>query len=373
MRVGIVGCGKVADQHACQIRRIVGAELVAACDTEPLMARQICERFSIPRRFSALPTMLGEAGLDVVHLTTPPQTHFELARLCLNAGVHVYIEKPFTVDTVQAEELIRLATKNGLKLTVGHNTKFTHAMIRMRRLVSEGYLGGKPLHVESTYGYDLGDEGYAKAFLGDRRHWIRTLPGSLLQNIVSHGIGRIAEFLTGTPLVSAQGFTSPFLRRIGEPDLIDELRVVIRDQDSTTAYFTFSSQIRPIIHQLRLYGSRHSLIVDDDHQSVIELDGSEYKSYLRYFYAPLCFARQYVNASRTNVMRFAKREFHLPFDAGLKTLIEMFYRSIRYDTPLPVSYREILLTSKIMDDTFAQLNSRHTSTPGTPAALALRA
>jgi len=94
--------------------------------------------------------------------------------------------------------------------------------------------------LESTYCYSFGDESYAKALLGDSGHWVRTLPGSLLQNIISHGISKIAEFLTSDrPLVMAHGFTSPFLKNIGQGDIIDEVRVLIRDEDSTTPISRF--------------------------------------------------------------------------------------------------------------------------------------
>jgi predicted dehydrogenase len=369
IRAAIVGCGKVADQHAVQIQRVPGAEIVAVCDTEPLMARQMKERFDAGAAFSDVREMLDRASIDVVHITTPPQSHFELGRLCLEHGVHVYIEKPFTLTAPDAETLIALANRHGLKLTAGHNAQFTHAMQRMRRLVNEGYLGGPPVHMESMYCYELGDESYAKALLGDRNHWVRKLPGSLLQNIISHGVGKIAEFLAGDrPQVIAHGFTSPFLQRIGQGDIIDELRVIVRDERHTTAYFTFSSQVSPSLHQFRLFGSRRSLIVDDDHQIVLRLDNREYKSFARYFVPPVQFAKQYAGNLRTNVGKFLRNDFHLPFDAGLMTLISGFYTSITDGTPLPLSYREILLTSRIMDDIFSQLRKPAPAEPLEPVS-----
>ena len=70
---------------------------------------------------------------------------------------------------------------------MGHNYQFSHAARRMRALVQSGYLGGAPVHMESYYGYDLGDPSYARALLGDKHHWVRRLPGKLLHNIISHG------------------------------------------------------------------------------------------------------------------------------------------------------------------------------------------
>ncbi|MGB8953589.1 MAG: Gfo/Idh/MocA family oxidoreductase [Candidatus Aminicenantales bacterium] len=359
IKVGIIGCGKMADQHASQIQRIPGAEIIGVCDSEPLMAKQMAERFHIGRYFANVQEMLDSVRLDAIHITTPPQSHFHLSKMCLEAGTNIYVEKPFTLYTSEAEDLIRLADQKGLKVTAGHNAQFTHAMVRMRELVKNGYLGGKPVHMESHYCYDFTDASYAKALLGDGDHWVRKLPGSLLQNIISHGISKIAEFLSGnSPVVIAHGFTSPFLKNIGENDIVDEVRVIIRDEDSTTAYFTFSSQISPAPHQFRLYGPKNSLIVDDEHQTLIKIGNKEYKSYLRYFVPPLEYAKQYVGNFGRNFKKFMLRDFHLPNDAALKTLIASFYKSIAGNAPLPLSYREILLTSRIMDDIFAQIKDQ---------------
>ena len=358
IRVGIVGCGKVADQHATQIQRIPGSEIVGVCDSEPLMAQQLYERFNVKKYFTNVKEMLETVNPDVVHITTPPQSHFGLAKICLEAGCNVYVEKPFTLDIAEAEALICLANSNGVKLTAGHNAQFTHAMIKMREFVNNGYLGGEPVHMESIYCYNLGDESYAKALLGDCEHWVRKLPGSLLQNIISHGISKIAEFLkSDRPLVIAHGFTSPFLKKIGQSDIVDEVRVIIRDEDSRTAYFTFSSQISPPVHQFRLYGPKNSLIVDDDHQVLIKVSNKEYKSYARYFIPPVVFAKQYVENLGGNLRKFIANDFHLPFDAGLKTLTESFYSSVLNNTSLPISYRDILRTSWIMDEIFCQIKN----------------
>lgn len=357
--VGIVGCGKMADQHAVQIQKIAWAQIAAVCDKEPLMAQDFSERFSIPKYFSDVQEMLDAVKLDVVHITTPPQSHAQLAKMCLQAGCNVYVEKPFTIYASEAEELVSLANERNLKLTAGHNAQFTHAMIRMRELVKGDYLGGRPTHIECHYCYDFGDESYAKALLSDPKHWARTLPGSLLQNIISHGISKIAEFLAGdNPVVIAHGFTSPFLKRLGETEIIDEVRVIISDQESTTAYFTFSSQIKPSPHQLRLYGPKNSLVVDDDNQTVIRIDNKDYKSYLRYFVPPLQHARQYRANFYTNLKQFLMKDFHMANDAGLKRLIERFYNSIASGAQLPLSYNEILVTSRIMDKIFAQISAQ---------------
>lgn len=355
LRVAIIGCGKIADSHASQIGRIKGCEIVGVYDREPLMAQQLAKRFPIKKAFSSLTQLLDEARPDVVHITTPPQGHFDLARTCLEYGCHVYVEKPFTVWADEAEKLIAIANERQLKLTVGHDDQFSHVSRRMRSIVRNGFLGGSPVHMESYYCYEISKAGYSGALLGDKKHWVRRLPGKLLQNIISHGIARIAEFLAGdSPEVITYGFTSPLLRSMGETEIIDELRVIIHDVDGTTAYFTFSSQMRPGLHGFRMYGSKNGLMLDQDQETLIKLRGARYKSYAEKFVPPIVLAGQYLGNASLNLKTFLGNDFHMK--SGLKFLIESFYRSIIEGTPEPIPYREILLTSRIMEAIFKSLS-----------------
>ena len=357
LKVAIIGCGKIADDHATQIQRIADCEIVRVCDRELLMARQLFERFPVKNYYSDVAQLLRDARPNVVHITTPPQGHFELAHCCLENGCHVYVEKPFTLNLKEAEELIGLADEKGLKLTVGHDDQFTHVARRMRALVRTGYLGGPPVHMESLFCYDLSDPAYARALLGDKQHWVRKLPGKLLQNIMSHGIARIAEHLTtDAPLVVAHGFTSPLLKALGETDIVDELRVIISEEERTTAYFSFSSQMRPAIRQFRIFGPKNGLLLDQDHEVLLRLPGKRLKSYAEKFLPPITGVSQLLGNLTTNVRTFLINDFH--FKAGMKHLIESFYHSIAQGTPVPIPYREILLTARIMDDIFEQVYAK---------------
>jgi predicted dehydrogenase len=362
LKVGIVGCGKIADDHCSQIQRIKGAEIVGVCDRELLMARQLSERFSVKAHFGDLTQMLSEAQPDVVHVCTPPESHFAIAKKCLETGRHVYVEKPFALCFDDARILIQLAIRKGLKITAGHDDQFRNVARRMRALVQDGYLGDGPVHMESYYCYELGGSGYARALLADKHHWVRKLPGKLLHNVVSHGIARIAEFMTGdSPEVIAYGFTSPALRNKGESEIIDELRVIISDEERATAYFTFSSQMRPALHQFRVYGQKNGLILDQDQESLIRLRGKMYVSYAEKFIPPFSFAKQYLGNFCTNMRSFLNRDFHMK--SGMKYLIESFYNSILEGTPEPIPHREILLTAKIMDEIFRQLDKSRALAP----------
>ena len=360
LRVAIVGCGKIADEHAQHISRIENCKLVGLCDEEVLMARQMHDRFNQVDYFDNVDELLSRVRPDVVHITTPPQSHFTLARRCLEAGCHVYVEKPFTLKAQEAVRLITLAKDGMLKATVGHHLLFSDPAMRMRDLVRSGFLGDGPVHLESYYGYNLGDA-YARAFLGDRQHWLRRLPGGLFQNIISHGISRIAEYMpSDSPTVIAHAFTSRFLQGLGEHQIQDELRVIISDE-SMTAYFTFSSQMRPQLSQFRIYGNRNGLELDDLRHTLIKLTGAKYKSYLENFIPPVSLGAVYLRNAASNMRKFVTRQLNMT--AAMRTLIEKFYRSITHDDPLPIPYRDIILTAHIMDAIFSQTRRMSAAIP----------
>lgn len=347
MKAAIIGCGRIADQHATHLKRMAECDLVAVCDAEPLMAEQFAERFDVPRTYDDAEFLLERERPDIVHITTPPFGHFELARNCLRSGSHVYVEKPFTVTAEEADALLELAVEQNRKITVGHHLQFNHEAQEMRRLVSDGALGGAPVHVESLQCYDLSDS-YAQSFLRDPSHWLHRLPGGLLQNLISHGVARIAEFLTGdSPHVTAYSATSAGMKAYGSAGIPDELRAFIVDDNGTTANFTFSTQIRPRQNELRVYGPTNTIIVDYAHRTLVTSPARPYKIQLAYFLPPLALARQYRKNGFRNVRRFLKKDLHV--DSGMNHLIRRFYDAVITDSPPPIPYPEIFRTARIMD------------------------
>src|SRR5262249_4259835 len=141
---------------------------------------------------------------------------------------------------------------------------------------------------------------------------------------------------------------------MGETEIVDELRVIISDHDRMTAYFTFSSQMRPSLHQLRIFGPKNGLVLDHDDETLVKLRGSRYKSYVQKFKPPIDYARQYLGNVATNLRTFLGNDFHMK--SGMKYLIESFYKSITEDAPLPIPYREIVLSAVIMEEIFRQLD-----------------
>jgi len=188
--------------------------------------------------------------------------------------------------------------------------------------------------------------------LRNRAHWVRQLPGQLFHNLISHGIAKLAEFLDEVVEIIATAYLSDHLRSLGVEDVLDELRVSLRDNHGTTAFFCFSTQVKGL-NLLRAYGPSGSITANIITGSLIRNPSRSYKSYLTYFIPPLRNASEHFGNARRNIANFLRRRLYQDF--GMKELIERFYDSIRLGKPVPIPYREIILTAKIMDEIFAQV------------------
>ena len=148
LRVALLGGGKMALQHAAAIRRCEGALLVAVADPGVPPADLRVKFGDSLGTYSDLQSMLRDARPDVVHIVTPPGMHAALATTCLEAGAHVYVEKPFALTTTDAASVLRLASAKGLRACAAHQVLFQDSATAYRQFLP--MLGGVR-HVESVF------------------------------------------------------------------------------------------------------------------------------------------------------------------------------------------------------------------------------
>ncbi len=352
LRVGIVGCGKIADGHAEVLKFLPGAKLVAVCDREILLAEQLAVRFGLTHWYDDLSAMLATENLDVVHITTPPAVHLALTRQCVEAGVHVFLEKPLTLTAPESAELIRTVEENGRKMSINYWPNFDPPAMEFKQLLAQGVIGDV-VHVEAFIGYDLSGA-YGQALLGDPSHWVNRLPGKLFQNMMDHIFNRIVPlFPAGPPEVHAFAYKRrAAVMGNATDEVLDELRVVMKS-GTVSAYGTLCSHARPVANRLTVYGTKNTIEIDFNQRTVIVEKWQNYPSAIGRLIPPFEMAKQYLTAGRNNIIAFRKNEFQ--FFAGMSTLLELFYASVRTDSPLPISYEEILSVARVMDDVISQV------------------
>jgi predicted dehydrogenase len=351
LNIGIVGCGKIADYHIEEIQKLGCAQVLAVCDLEPILAEQLALRYSVPHWYSDFDRMLSEHRLDAIHIATPPRSHLALARKSSAAGCHVFLEKPLAVTAADGQQLIECLQQSGRKMTINYWYNFESNALALKEFVAEGNLGD-PVHIESYYGYDLAG-GFGQALLSDGRHWVHQLPGKLFQNIIDHAVNKITPFLPDEPVeIIARAFRRRRLTVDATDAVLDELRVMIFCGD-VSAYITFSSHARPVGHFMRVYGTKNTAHVDFASRSMLVEECQAVPSALGRLLPPFKSSWQSLRSAAHNVREFAGSRFQ--FFAGMNRLLSLFYESILRDTPVPISYPEILRVSQIMDEISAQV------------------
>jgi predicted dehydrogenase len=343
LKVALVGCGQIADAHLQEIRKIPGAEAVAVCDRHLDLARQAAERFEVPDVYDDLDRMLDSTQPDVLHVTTPPQSHRAIASRALSAGSHVYIEKPFAVDVADADAILDAARRHGRLVCVGHDQLFDPTWDACRRLIDSGAVG-RVVHVDSVQGYNLSGP-FGKVLAGDPGHWVHALPGGLFQNVMSHALYRITDFLRDErPEITATWFQSR--PPAGFPT---ELRAHLLGGE-VTGSLVFSGSLRSVQRLARVYGTRGYVDVDLDSQVVRRQRPAVLPGAFAKLEIP---ARHLGEATLTlarNAGRFLRGRIH--YFAGMNRLFTAFYEAVRRDSEPPIAYAEIRRVTALMDEIF---------------------
>jgi len=141
VRVGVLGLGYWGPNLVRNLNEIPAAEAAWMCDRRPEPLEALGRRFPSVRRTQEFDEMLDDDSLEAVAIVTPVATHHDLAMRALEAGKHVFVEKPLAASSYEARELIRAAYERGLVLMPGHTFLYSPPVVRIRELIRSGELG----------------------------------------------------------------------------------------------------------------------------------------------------------------------------------------------------------------------------------------
>jgi nucleoside-diphosphate-sugar epimerase/predicted dehydrogenase len=235
IRVGLIGCGRIAAVHLRHLRTMPGVRVVGACDLDRERARAFGQEHGIEETFGDAAALLG-LGVDAVHVLTPPVTHADTAIVALERGVHVLVEKPMATTAAAARRMQAAAAAAGRLLCVDHNRLFDPVIAQARELVESGALG-TIVSAEAYQGVNVQEGGPAAAPLA---MWLNLAPHPLY--LLRAFIGDVADW---------HAFAGP----------LGELRAVLRG-DRALGYLCFSPGASPYLNALSLHGTKATLHID---------------------------------------------------------------------------------------------------------------
>src|SRR5579871_4794585 len=141
IRIGVIGYGYWGPRIVRNFHSAEGAEVALICDRSPSCLKRAQRDFPHVAVSTDPSDVLESATIDAVAVITPVWTHYELAKLALLNGKHVFVEKPFTATAEQARHLIELAQRRNLQIMVDHTFLFTGSVKKIKQLVDQGELG----------------------------------------------------------------------------------------------------------------------------------------------------------------------------------------------------------------------------------------
>ena len=149
IRFGVVGYGYWGPNIVRNLTLLEETQVVAVCDKSPASRRRVQSSHPGVKVLSDSAELMSNPEIDAVAVVTPVWTHYEIAKSALQNGKHVFVEKPFTSNVAQAEELIDLASSKNLKIMVDHTFLFTGAVRKIKQVLHENILG-KLYYYDST-------------------------------------------------------------------------------------------------------------------------------------------------------------------------------------------------------------------------------
>jgi len=165
LNAAIIGMGKYADRLVSAIQgKSSRIRFAAGCTRDSSKGAAFAARHDL-RLVSDYATVLADAGIDAVVIATPHSLHVSQVVQAAQAGKHVFVEKPFALTRESAEMACNACMSNGVKLAIGFNSRFSPALVELKKMVSSGVLG-KILHLEGQI------SGYPGSAAGrDPGHW----------------------------------------------------------------------------------------------------------------------------------------------------------------------------------------------------------
>lgn len=328
LKVAILGGGRMAQKHATAVRLQEGAVLSAVVDPY-VSGDELKTRFGADiAPFTDVDQMLATVQPQIVHIVTPPHTHYSLAMKCLAAGASVYVEKPFALLSKQAAEILDFAESKGLRACAAHQVLFQRAgQLYQTHLPMIGEI----IHVESYF-----------SFKPVRRRPDGGTPLSAIDQLID--ILPHPVYLMLSALEHASKETPQLTALDVSPD--GEARAVIRC-GSALATLIVTLQGRPVESYLRVVGRNGSVTADFILGDVVKSFGPG-SSAPAVVLKPFSQSWQKYWGSFAGVGRLLfRRQKSYP---GLGELLTLLYSSVRNKSaPAPIDRSAILNTVAICE------------------------
>lgn len=319
LRAGIIGAGLMGHWHAHAVKK-AGAQLAAVVDTDSILARRLAAKHQGAEIFSEVEAMLDRARVNVMHICTPVATHGRVAKLGIEAGVNLIIEKPVTPTAAETEHLFAQAQESGVLLCPTHQFVFQDGVIAAKKLLPRI---GRIVDVSATL-FSAGGANFATAQLDQ-----------LVADILPHPLSLMQLFLPGS---YAQANWTTLRPCAGE------MRAMCVTEGIVLSIF-ISLHARPTINAFVVRGTKGTIHLNLFHgYSVLETGEA---TRLRKIMHPFALSLRDLSKATINLGRRGLRGE--PAYPGLQRLVKSFYGAVLSRGASPISPEDALAVARGRD------------------------
>ena len=340
--VALIGTGFGQKVHLPALRANPDIKVVAVYHRDRTTAKTIAQTHNIPQICTTIEDTINCPEVKAVVITTPPFLHYDMAKAALNAGKHILLEKPTTLNAAEAQELYELAMEKNLIATMNFEFRYIPTWQRLAQLLTEGYVGNIRYAkvdwlVSSRADANRPWNWYAQKDLG----------GGALGAIGSHAFDYITWLLGDIKRVSARLSTSILQRP--DPFNNNQLKPVTAD-DTCNILLELNQQVPVQLclssvamqgrgHFIEIYGDRGTLVLGSDNQ----------KDYVHGF---KLFGSQ-TNEPLQELKIPASLEFTKTYDDGriapVARVVDAWVQAVQTGKPMSPSLKEGVVSQRIMD------------------------
>ncbi|MFW6189702.1 MAG: Gfo/Idh/MocA family protein [Planctomycetota bacterium] len=240
MKLGIIGTGQIGKRHLNRYQDIPGARMIAACDVDEQELQRAADEYDIPRAFTDFGELLEIDEIDAVDVCLHNNLHAQVSIAAMEAGKHVYCEKPLAGSYVDARRMVEKSRETGQMLSMQLGSLFRTETTAARHLIDDGHLG-QPYYAKSSYYRRRGRpyvDGYgSRAFVSKE-----TAAGGALFDMGVYHISQILYLLGNPDVLTVSGTTHQeidmYEERREESDFdVEELGVALVRLDGGITFF----------------------------------------------------------------------------------------------------------------------------------------
>jgi len=327
LRVAVIGCGRMGSAHVEHLLKRFPREDIAVCDINPIRVQTFTDQYSVVNSFTDVGDMVSQFKPDVCHITTPPTTHAAIARVCLQEGIHIYIEKPMCVTPAEADELIILSRAKNAKICVGHQLLFEKELSEALDFLAQEELG-QIMRVRVVDVRNIVGTAAAHQIIGR----FLDLPGGIFFDLLPHRLYLLHKL---APQAKLRFGCAERLPGYGAVDLLG----IYDNVDGVIGQLFISLRGKVPQNYVEVELDAGTLYVDFRGRAIIRWKRPrKIPDAVAVFLKNASWGRQLIGGSLRNGMHFAFGRVR-PYQ-GTSQLIDAFHRAIVRDQPSPVPPEE---------------------------------